>query len=266
MKRLIICTVAILILGCNSQDDTENKPADSSKDTVTSDEDSIVMKQDSIHVPLSLKEQLDAKKQAFSEKADDEKKLVYAKGIDAVANSGILESALQEGDLAPNFILTNAVGEKVSLYDELKNGPVVLTWYRGGWCPYCNLTLKQLQLELPNFKNHGASLIALTPELPDSSLKTHEKNNLEFEVLSDVGNSVAKEYGIVFTLIDEVAVRYNDGFGLHAYNGDSSNELPLAASYVINEDAQIVYAFLDADYRNRAEPSEITSVLANMIE
>lgn len=209
----------------------------------------------------SLKALLDEKKNAFEQKADDAKKKDYREGIEAVRQSGILESAYNVGDTAPNFRLKNAIGEMVELKDMLQKGPVVLTWYRGGWCPYCNITLHQLQEELPNFKANGANLIALTPELPDKSMSTSEKHNLEFEVLSDVGNKVAREYGIVFKLIDKVAERYNASFGLADYNGNDSNELPLAATYVIAQDGKIIYAFLDADYRNRAEPSEITNIL-----
>ena len=103
----------------------------------------------------------------------------------------------------------------------------------------------------------------MTPELPDESISTAEKNDLQFEVLSDIGNKVAHEYGIVFKLTDEVAGMYNDAFDLNKHNGDESNELPLAATYIIDENGEIVYAFLDADYRNRAEPSEITAFLKN---
>lgn len=215
------------------------------------------------NINQSLKSILDEKKEEFEQKADDYKKKIYKEGIEAVANSGILKNAKNVGDVAPNFTLNNALEKPVVLNDYLKKGKVVLTWYRGGWCPYCNLTLRQLQNELPNFKANGANLIALTPELPDKSLSTAKKHDLEFEVLSDVGNVVAKEYGIVFELIDEVAKSYNEAFDLESYNGDQSNQLPLAATYVINENGKIIYAFLDADYRNRAEPSKITEVLKN---
>lgn len=204
---------------------------------------------------------LDAKRQEGASKFTEEKKWIYADGITSVANSGILENALNVGDKAPNFTLKNALNEPVSLLSELEKGPVVLTWYRGGWCPYCNITLHYLQEKLPEFKNAGATLLALTPELPDNSLSTSEKNNLEFTVLSDVGNIIGKEYGVVFTLTDDVASIYEAGFGLHEKNGDESNELPLAATYVINTDAVITYAFLDADYRERAEASEILNAL-----
>jgi peroxiredoxin len=211
----------------------------------------------------TLKSQLDEKKMSFEIKADEYKKRVYKEGIDAVAESGVLASAKQVGDTAPDFVLNNAVGEPVQLQEYLKKGKVVLTWYRGGWCPYCNLTLHELQLQLDNFKLNGATLIALTPELPDSSISTTAKHDLEFEVLSDVGNKVAKEYGIVFKLTDEVAALYNQAFDMNGYNGDESNELPLAATYIIDENGQIIYAFLDADYRNRAEPSELVDFLSN---
>lgn len=209
----------------------------------------------------SLKEQLDAKKSDFEQKADSTKKRIYKEGIDAVANSGVIENALNVGDVAPNFSLTNALGKQVALYDYLKKGKVVLTWYRGGWCPYCNLTLSKLQEELPNFEANGANLLALTPELPDKSISTAEKNELKFEVLSDVGNKIGKQYGVVYALTNDVAKSYNKSFGLNEYNGDKTNELPLAATYIIGQEGKILYAFIDADYRNRAEPSVLIEFL-----
>lgn len=212
----------------------------------------------------NLQETLDVKKAAFEQRASDEKKKIYAEGIESVVNSGITSTALQVGDKAVDFKLKNEKGESVLLSEELKKGPVILTWYRGGWCPYCNITLHYLQEELPNFKKEGANLLALTPEKPDSSLSTIEKNNLEFEVLSDMNNVVAKQYGIVFKLTPEVAEAYQNSFDLHAYNDSESNELPMAATYVIDKNGIIQYAFLHEDYRNRAEPSEITKALKKL--
>lgn len=204
---------------------------------------------------------LDVQRKAGIAKFTKEKNEIYADGITSVVNSGILDKALNIGDKAPNFTLNNALNQPVSLYNTLENGPVVLTWYRGGWCPYCNITLHHLQEHLPEFKKAGATLLALTPELPDNSLNTSEKNNLEFTVLSDIGNTVGKTYGVVFELTKEVASIYQEGFGLNQKNGDNSNELPLAATYVIDKKGLIQYAFLDADYKERAESKEIVSAL-----
>ena len=204
---------------------------------------------------------LDVKRKEAEGKFTEEKSKIYAEGITSVSNSGILEKALNIGDKAPDFTLNNALNETISLYKELEKGPVVLTWYRGGWCPYCNITLHYLQEKLPEFKKAGATLIALTPELPDNSLSTSEKNKLEFTVLSDVGNTVGKDYGVVFKLTDDVASIYQAGFGLNQKNGDDSNELPLAATYVIDKKGIIQFAFLDADYRERAEVTDILSSL-----
>ncbi|WP_339925519.1 peroxiredoxin-like family protein [uncultured Cyclobacterium sp.] len=212
---------------------------------------------------ITLKVELQQQKDKFNETAPDDTKIIYKKGIDEVVQSGIVEKAQQVGDVAPDFALSNAKGEMVKLSDQLKHGPVVLTWYRGGWCPYCNLTLHHLQEALPEFKALGAQLLALTPELPDKSLSTSEKHNLAFEVLSDIDNKVGKEYGIVFHLIDGVAKIYDQKFNLNAYNGNEENELPLAATYIIGQDGIIAYAFLDADYRNRANPEDLIAFLKN---
>ena len=215
---------------------------------------------------ISLQETLDNAKNAWEAKAPDQIKEIYADGIADVVRQNLIATAKKNDDIAPDFILTNAIGKEVQLNDYLKKGPVVLTWYRGGWCPYCNMTLHYLQEQLPTIQLKGASLLALTPELPDQSMSTAEKHQLEFEVLSDVGNKVAKEYGIVFKLTDAVADSYQKGFDLHGYNGDDSDELPLAATYVINQDGKIVYTFLDAEYRNRAEATEILKALDSLQE
>lgn len=213
---------------------------------------------------MSLKETLDAKREAFNANADEEKRIIYEEGIEQVAQSGILKSAMQVGDKAPDFVLYNAIGEEVKLSEYLKKGPIVLTWYRGGWCPYCNITLNKLQQEMPKFDALGAKLLALTPEIPDSSISTKEKNELAFEVMSDIGNEVARKYGVVYSLHEVVADYYQNGFDLHKYNGDESDELPLSATYVIAQDGMIKYAFLDADYRKRAEPADLLKVLEEL--
>lgn len=249
MKYSFVIGIAALVslAACSDQPTQEKSPETTVGDTTR-----------------SLKSILDEKKAEWAAKATDEKKKIYAEGIAAVEGSGVLTAAKQVGDMAPDFELSNALGKMIKLSDYLKEGPVVLTWYRGGWCPYCNLTLHRLQEDLPKFKAAGATLIALTPELPDKSLTTKEKHSLKFEVLSDVGNKTGKEYGIVYKLTSEVAESYQKGFDLHSYNGDTSDELPLSATYVVDQTGKIRYAFLSAEYRERAEPADILKVLQDI--
>ncbi|MFK8302475.1 peroxiredoxin-like family protein [Capnocytophaga stomatis] len=163
-----------------------------------------------------------------------------------------VSKALKVGDKAINFTLKNAKGEDVTLYSLLEKGNVIITWYRGGWCPYCNVALNQLQEKLPEFKSLNASLVALTPELPDHSLSTQEKNKLEFEVLTDLNNEVARLYGVVFKLDDKTANRYEQALHLSVRNGTDSSELPVPATYVIDKKGNIRYAYVNPDYKERA--------------
>lgn len=212
--------------------------------------------------PLAI--ELQAKKAGFAERAPDDLKELYDDGLRAVVEAGVVENAKSMGDQAPNFTLTNQTGGEVSLEGLLEQGPVVLLWYRGGWCPYCNLTLAAYQERLDDIRAQGATLVALTPELPDRSISTAEKNELDFQVLSDVGNDVARQYGVVFDLTEGVHANYEQAFGMSEHNGDDSGELPLAATYVIDQSGTIRWAFLDADYRNRAEPEDVVTVLEGL--
>jgi len=255
MKRIhLLSTVlmALFLFSCGNS----NSPKTAQNDT---DSLPTIMEE-----PTNLASALTERKNNSAKKIDSITGRIYKDGLEAVKLSGVLESAKQVGDMAPDFSLQNAVGNTVNLKEYLKKGPVVLTWYRGGWCPYCNLTLHYLQQELPHFKAEGANLIAISPEMPDESISTTEKNDLEFQILSDQGNTVAKEYGVSYTLTEELANVYNKKFDLNQHNGDSSNQLPIAATYIINQEGKIVYAFLDFDYRNRAEPADLTAFLKTM--
>lgn len=211
----------------------------------------------------ALQEQLDARSAEAAKNGNPEVRAAYARGIEAVAKSGILGKAKKVGDKAPDFTLKNAGGKEVKLSALLADGPVVLTWYRGGWCPYCNIALAAMQKKLPEIREAGAQLVALTPELPDKSLSTKEKSGLEFEVLTDLNHGVAKDYGIAFELTPEVRELYKQHFNLTDFNGKDAGDgtLPLAATYIIGRDGVIKWAFLDADYRKRAEPDDIVAFL-----
>ena len=210
-----------------------------------------------------LKVQLESRAKESASQTAEATRIAYAAGIKAVGDSGITQSAKQTGDPAPDFTLPNAAGEKTTLSTLLKKGPVVLTWYRGGWCPYCNLTLRALQKVLPEFQSAGAQLVALTPELPDKAAATSSKHQLEFEVLTDLNHQVARSYGVVFQLTPEVRDLYRQKFNLTDFNGAGAgdDQLPLAATYIIGQDGIIRYAFLHADYRERAGPETLVSFL-----
>lgn len=174
----------------------------------------------------------------------------------------VRDNALQVGQKVANFSLANHCGDTVALTDLLAKGPVIISFYRGGWCPYCNLELKALNDYLPKFKAHNAQLVAVSPQLPDESLSTAQKNELEFDVLSDVSNIVANQFGLLFTLDERIQSLYT-GFGIdfESYYGDKSFKLPLPATYVINQDGIITYAFISEDYTLRAEPEAVLNAL-----
>ncbi len=212
----------------------------------------------------SLQEKLDTKAAESADHFPDSILAVFVDAQNQIEASGVIESALKKEQQAPDFKLPNAKGEMIKLSTLLKDGPVVLTWYRGGWCPYCNIQLNAYNEVLDQFKEANGQLVAISPEIPDSSLSTKEKNNLGFEVLSDVGNIVAKEYGVVYTLPSNLVVIFEQFIDLSAYNNDKSNQLPLSITYIIDTDQVIKYAYFDVDYKKRAEPSEVISVLKSL--
>lgn len=190
--------------------------------------------------------------------ADD----VRLRGVQQIRQSGILGKAVNVGDYAPEFKLISAVGEEVSLYDTLLSGPVVLIWYRGGWCPYCNLQLQQVQQRLADIKAAGGQVVAISPELPDKGVTLRERHNLGFQVLSDVNNRVADQYKLAYKVPDHVIDHYDLSYTLNEYNGEEAqSRLPLAVTYIIDRSGLVKYAFLDADYAKRAKPDDIIEVL-----
>jgi peroxiredoxin len=188
----------------------------------------------------------------------------YEQGIEEVRKSGVTDKALKVGDRAPDFELPDASGKKVKLSELIARGPVVVTWYRGGWCPYCNIALRGLHKRLPEIRSAGATLVAISPETPDNSLSTAEKNHLDFEVLSDRGNKVAHAYGVAYKIPRVIAEQFKGRLDLAKHNGDDSGTLPLGATYVIDREGIIRYAFVDPDYRKRAEPSDVVAALRGL--
>lgn len=180
-----------------------------------------------------------------------------------LAASGLAAGALRVGDTAPDFILPDVQGEPVRLRALLDNGPVALVFYRGGWCPYCNLHLRGFQRRLPEFRELGATVAAISPQLPDNSLSTREKAELAFPVLSDVGNKVARQFGLVFELSADLVELYRQfGHALEDFNGAAgSKELPVPATFLLDDEGVIRLAHVDVDYTRRMDPDDVLEAL-----
>jgi peroxiredoxin len=176
--------------------------------------------------------------------------------------SGQAQRALQTGDRAPEFTLNAPDGKPVSSRELLNSGPLVASFYRGVWCPYCNMELQALAAVLPEIAARGASLVAISPQTAANSRKSQRDNKLSFPILSDTGSEVANAFGIRFPLTDYLIETYkrfkND---LPAFNADPSWVLPMPARYVIGMDGVIAYAEVNPDYTHRPDPSELLPIL-----
>ncbi|MEJ2509485.1 MAG: peroxiredoxin-like family protein [Gammaproteobacteria bacterium] len=176
--------------------------------------------------------------------------------------SGIEDRALRAGARMPDFELPNQHGEPRRLYQYLAESPVVLNVYRGGWCPYCNMEMKALHDALPEIESRGARLVGLSPEQPDRARETAGRHAVAIDILSDAGNKVSEQLGLVFTLPEALRAIYEKiGVDLPAYNGDDSFRLPVPATYIIARDGTILYDFVNADYTQRLEPGDIVAHL-----
>lgn len=219
----------------------------------------------------TLKEQTEEKvasgrsaKPEFMQRVDEllVKEAEYKKGA----------NALKLGEHVPNFALPNQQSESVSLAGALAKGPVVVTFYRGSWCPYCNLQLKALQARLSDIHGLGAQLIAISPEVPDGSLDTDAIDKLGFNVLSDQDSKVAAQYGVAWEVpeffIEHMAV--DRGLDLNLVNNiandgtQNSTILPIPATFVISRDGIVTWRYVDVDYRTRSEPEDIIIALKNL--
>lgn len=184
-----------------------------------------------------------------------------------LAQSGLADHALRAGQRAPDFVLADATGRPVDSKTLRSRGPLVISFYRGAWCPYCNLELQAWQRHLPELDALGATLVALSPQRPDASLTLAQKHALAYPVLSDIGHRVARQFGIVYEVEETLRPVYQAfGIDLPAYNGDASFELPVPATYLVDRDGTIAGGWIDTDYRRRAEPSVVLSRLREIRE
>lgn len=189
-------------------------------------------------------------------------KAILAKATEDLVKSGQAERAIHQGQKAPDFTLPDAKGQPVRLSDLLKKGPVILTFYRGGWCPFCNLQLKSYQSRLAEIRAKGAELVAVSPQTPEYTLSTVEQDALTFPVLSDVEGKVARTYGLVFKVPDDVVPIYKKfGIDLEKHNGDARHELPIPGTYLIGRDGTVLLSHVDADYKKRLPVETILDAL-----
>ncbi|WP_236144518.1 peroxiredoxin-like family protein [Nostoc sp. CMAA1605] len=190
---------------------------------------------------------------------------LIVKSINELIASGIAEQSLKLGDVVPNFVLPNGFGQSVELQKLIANGVVVISFFRGHWCPFCGLELAALQKALPAIQGLGASLVAISPQTVEHTKLTVEEHEIKYEVLSDRKNNVARQFGIVFQMPEYLRPTFQElGHVLPKYNGDETFELPISATYVISPEGRVVYAFVNPDFTKRLDPIEIVSIIRNI--
>jgi peroxiredoxin len=213
----------------------------------------------------TLTQQTDQTRSDFIAALPQDQQTIVGQAFQDLMASAVAAEARNIGDQALDFELPNVKGGSLSLQALLQDGPVILSFYRGSWCPFCNLELNALQARLPDIRAAGARLIAVSPEKPDASLSHAEKLNLEFDVLCDQGNRIAREYGLVMTVHESMRPLYLQwGIDVPAANGDNSHELPVPATYVIASSGEIRAAYVDKDYTKRMEPADIIDALIHL--
>lgn len=213
----------------------------------------------------TLAQQLADYQAGFKQRAPAERVVMMEAATAQLRETGIEATALQLGAELPGLTLPDATGQPIDLRALNASGPLVVVFYRGGWCPYCNLELREWQRLLPQLRGLRASLVAISPQTPDNSLTTAEKNELAFPVLSDSHLAAAKAFGIAFTLSPELVELYAKvGNDLPTLNGNGQWVLPIPATYLIDAKGRVALAHVEADYRQRAEPQNVLEAIRNL--
>lgn len=213
---------------------------------------------------MTLKQELAQKKAKSATTIPQDKYAVMQKSTQALLEAKISDKALKTGDTLPEFELPDEHQNPVGL-DEIHIGKyLIISFYRGGWCPYCNMELRALQKHADVLGQLGANLVAISPETPDNSLTTLEKNQLQFKILSDKDNHYAKKLNLTFQMPENLKEVYHS-FGIHVdhHNGNSDFELPMPATYIIDTNRTVIYHFVPEDYTQRMDPEEIVAFLRN---
>lgn len=214
---------------------------------------------------MNLQLELSKFQREFLTKFPSEKAAILQEATQALAKEFQNRRALRIDDEAPDFLLQNTDGQQISLYDQLNQGAVILCFYFGSWCPYCNLELRAYQGLLPKIQALGASVLAISPQTLDASRKTAIKNALSFDILSDEGCQVARDYGVVFEILDRLRLLYTElGHALPDYNGTEDWLLPVPATFIIDRRHHIALAHIDVDYTKRYEPADAIAILLSL--
>jgi peroxiredoxin len=194
----------------------------------------------------------------------------FMNGVDAIIEQEKAfekgKDAIKIGQKAPDFELPNAEGKSIVLKSLLEKGPVVITFYRGNWCPYCNLQLRALQARLDDIYALGATLVAISPQVPDGSLTEDEISKMDFIVLSDQDAKVALQYGVAWQVPEFLAehMRVDRKLDLEKVNNGNGNVLPIPATFILGQDGVVTWNYVNVDYRTRSEPEEIIEALKNL--
>lgn len=214
---------------------------------------------------MNLQLELHKFQNEFMAKLPHEKAAIIQGLTQALAKEFQNRRALRIDDEAPDFLLQNTDGQQINLYDQLNQGAVLLCFYFGSWCPYCNLELRAYQELLPKIQALGASVLAISPQTLDASRKTAIKNSLSFDVLSDSGCQIARDYGIVFEIPAPLKLLYTElGHALPDYNGTEDWLLPVPATFIIDRRRHIALAHIDVDYSKRYEPADAIAILLSL--
>lgn len=190
---------------------------------------------------------------------------ILSRNTSLLQDQKLAEKALKTGDIFPHFNLSNSEGQMQALTPLLDKGPVIISFYRGGWCPYCVLELKALRDIVDNLSALNVTLVAISPETVDYTADTKQQNALNFIVLSDTSNQLASQCGLVYQMSESLIARFA-GFGIDIQNRNCSDkyELPIPATYIVDRHRIIRYAFVEEDYISRAEPDEVLKVLQQL--
>ncbi|MFI1917088.1 peroxiredoxin-like family protein [Nocardia sp. NPDC020380] len=212
----------------------------------------------------SIRERSDQLKAAAAEQLPADVLATFDRSIQVFLHDGVPADAVRAGQRLEPFTLDDATGKPVSLDELVATGPAVIVFYRGGWCPYCNIALRTYQQELlPQLDAFGARLVAISPQSPDESLSTAEKAALEFTVLSDPGSRVAERLGITFQQADDVlAAQRALGLDLSQVNAEGSTRLPRPTVLIVDPDRTVRFADIQPDYTARTEVPEIIAALS----